>query len=184
MLIKADQSCLLVIDIQEKLMAALPDRERVIANSAWLIQIANELRLPVLASEQYPKGLGPAVAAVRRWLPEGALMEKTHFACTAEPVCWERMSAIARQQWILVGAEAHVCVLQTALGLLEAGRKVYVVADAVASRRLEIKTGRYQRSVEMKWGGKEVCRAFLAFPRAGSTPLKADVHAGAFSKAV
>ncbi len=137
MLIKADQSCLLVIDIQEKLMAALPDRERVIANSAWLIQIANELRLPVLASEQYPKGLGPAVAAVRRWLPEGALMEKTHFACTAEPVCWERMSAIARQQWILVGAEAHVCVLQTALGLLEAGRKVYVVADAVASRRLE-----------------------------------------------
>jgi nicotinamidase-related amidase len=137
MLIKADQSCLLVIDIQEKLMAALPDRERVIANSAWLIQIANELRLPVLASEQYPKGLGPAVPAVRRCLPEGAVMEKTHFACTAEPVCWERMSAIARQQWILVGAEAHVCVLQTALGLLEAGRKVYVVADAVASRRLE-----------------------------------------------
>ena len=137
MLIKADQSCLLVIDIQEKLMAALPDRERVIANSAWLIQIANELRLPVLASEQYPKGLGPTVAAVRRWLPEGAFMEKTHFACTAEPVCWERMNAIARQRWILVGAEAHVCVLQTALGLLEAGRKVYVVADAVASRRLE-----------------------------------------------
>ena len=137
MLIKADQSCLLVIDIQEKLMAALPDRERVIANSAWLIQIANELRLPLLASEQYPKGLGPIVPAVRRWLPEGAFMEKTHFACTAEPVCWERMSAIARQQWILVGAEAHVCVLQTALGLLEAGRKVYVVADAVASRRLE-----------------------------------------------
>ena len=137
MLIKADQSCLLVIDIQEKLMAALPDRERVIANSAWLIQIANELRLPILASEQYPKGLGPIVPAVRRWLPEGAFMEKTHFACTAEPVCWERMSAIARQQWILVGAEAHVCVLQTALGLLEAGRKVYVVADAVASRRLE-----------------------------------------------
>ena len=137
MLIKADQSCLLVIDIQEKLMAALPDRERVIANSAWLIQIANELQLPVLASEQYPGGLGPTVAAVRQWLPEGAFMEKTHFACTVEPVCWERMSTIARQQWILVGAEAHVCVLQTALGLLEAGRKVYVVADAVASRRLE-----------------------------------------------
>jgi len=137
MQIKADQSCLLVTDIHEKLMAALPDGERVIATSAWLIQIAQALRIPVLASEQYPKGLGPTVAAVSRWLPEGAFMEKIHFGCIAEPACRERISAINRQQWILVGAEAHVCVLQTALGLLETGREVYVVADGVASRRLE-----------------------------------------------
>ena len=137
MLIKANQSCLLVTDIQEKLMAVLPDRERVIATSAWLIQIAQALRIPVLASEQYPKGLGPTVATVRQWLPEGAFMEKIHFGCIAEPTCRERISAINRQQWILVGAEAHVCVLQTALGLLETGREVYVVADGVASRRLE-----------------------------------------------
>jgi len=137
MLIKAHQSCLLVIDIQEKLMAALPDRERVIATGVWLIQIAQELQLPVLASEQYPKGLGPIVPAVRQWLPAGASMEKIHFACTAEPACREHIEAIDRQQWILVGAEAHVCVLQTALGLLETGREVYVVADGVASRRLQ-----------------------------------------------
>ena len=135
MLIQAERSCLLVIDIQEKLMAAIPDSQRVIANSAWLIQIATRLEIPLLASEQYPRGLGHTVPAVRELLPTSAMMEKTCFSCTAEPACRQRIDSCEREQWILVGAEAHVCVLQTALGLLESGKAVYVVADCTASRR-------------------------------------------------
>ncbi len=137
MLIKANQSCLLVIDLQEKLMAAIPTSEALIANSTWLIQIATELQIPVLASEQYPQGLGPTVLAVRTLLPTTAVLEKTSFSCTAEPSCWKHMTAGGWTQSILVGAETHVCVLQTALGLLEAGREVYVVADCTAARRTQ-----------------------------------------------
>jgi nicotinamidase-related amidase len=135
MLIQAERSCLLVIDLQEKLMAAIPDSQQVIANSAWLIQIATRLEIPLLASEQYPRGLGYTVPAVRELLPESVMMEKTCFSCTAEPACRQRIDSCKREQWILVGAETHVCVLQTALGLLESGKAVYVVADGTASRR-------------------------------------------------
>jgi len=135
MLITSSRSCLLVIDIQEKLMKAIHEAATVIANSAWLIEIASTLGLPVLASEQYPKGLGPTVARLRKLLPDELIMEKTCFSCTAEPACLERIEICGRDQFILVGAEAHVCVLQTALGLLEHGKTVYVVADCTSSRR-------------------------------------------------
>lgn len=135
MLMQTERSCLLVIDLQDKLMAAIPDAERVIANSIWLVQIATRLGVPLLVSEQYPPGLGLTVPALRALVPLTAIMEKTCFSCTAEPACQSRLAASGREQWILVGAEAHVCVLQTALGLLAAGHEVYVVADATASRR-------------------------------------------------
>lgn len=173
MLIKADRSCLLIIDLQEKLMAAMPDREILLANSAWLIRLATELGIPVLASEQYPKGLGPTAPAVRELLPTTALMEKTSFSCAAEPACWKRMTAGGHAQWILAGAEAHVCVLQTALGLLEAGREVYVVADCTASRRAQdyqLALARLQAE-----GARIVSREMVAFEwlhRAGTEQFR------------
>lgn len=136
MLISPDRSCLLVIDIQEKLMKAIHDAETVIANSAWLIQIAARLGVPTLASEQYPQGLGHTLPSLRALLAEEAIMEKTSFSCFAEPRCRKRIDACGRDQFILIGAEAHVCVLQTALELLQHGRIVYVVADCTSSRRL------------------------------------------------
>jgi nicotinamidase-related amidase len=135
MLIDINRSCLLVIDIQEKLIRAVDECETVIANSAWLIKIATRLGVPLLASEQYPQGLGQTVPALRQLMPPESIMAKTHFSCTAEPACLQRISACGRQQFILIGIETHVCVLQTALGLLEQGKMAYVVADCTSSRR-------------------------------------------------
>lgn len=134
MLMKIETSCLLAVDFQERLMPAVHDADRIVANGAWLIQIAQRLNVPVLASEQYPRGLGHPVAAIRELLPAEAFMEKLHFSCAAERDCMRRIDALGRQQIVVIGAEAHVCVLQTALDLHAAGRDVYLVADAVSSR--------------------------------------------------
>ncbi|MBK8183612.1 MAG: hydrolase [Candidatus Competibacteraceae bacterium] len=134
MLMRAETSCLLVVDFQERLMPAIYQADQVVATAAWLIQIAQRLGIPILASEQYPKGLGPTVPAVRALLPADAFMEKIHFSCAAELECMRRIDMLARNQVILVGAEAHVCVLQTALGLRMTGKEIYLVADGVSSR--------------------------------------------------
>ena len=134
MIIQRERSLLLVVDIQDRLMAAIPEAPAVIANSAWMLRLAARLNVPVLASEQYPQGLGHTVAALRELLPGGAIMEKTFFSCAAEPACRARIDACGRDQILLAGAEAHVCVLQTALGLLAAGKEVYVLADCISSR--------------------------------------------------
>lgn len=135
MLIECAESCLLVVDIQERLLPAIHEGERVIENTAWLMQIAQELEVPLLVSEQYPKGLGHTVPALQSLTPQGALVEKIHFSCAASPACRERLDALDRKQVVVTGVEAHVCVLQTALGLVSAGQEVFVVADAVSSRR-------------------------------------------------
>lgn len=132
MLIEAEGSCLLGVDIQERLMAAVRDSARTIANCAWLIDVAQRLDVPVLLSEQYPKGLGHTVPELRRRVSEA--MAKTRFSCAADEGCRARIEDLGREQLIVMGAEAHVCVLQTALGLLEAGKQVFVVADCIASR--------------------------------------------------
>jgi len=134
MLITAEHSCLLVVDVQEKLINAVCEPQRVIDNTAWLLRIAARLDVPILASEQYPRGLGHTVAALQPLLPAGSIMEKAHFSCTAAPACRARIEDCGRRQFIIAGIEAHVCVLQTALGLLEMGQEAYVVADAIASR--------------------------------------------------
>lgn len=134
MLIDPKNSRLLVIDIQQRLVETIHDHQTIIANCAWLIKVAFRLDVPVLASEQYPRGLGHTVTALRNLLPDSAFMEKVCFSCTGEPVCMEQINAWQQDQVILIGIEAHVCVLQTALGLLNTGKDVYVVADCISSR--------------------------------------------------
>lgn len=161
MLIKAERSCLLVIDLQEKLMPAIHEGATVVANSVWLLQIARRLEVPVLASEQYPRGLGHTVPAVRALLPDDGCVEKTSFSAAADPVWLEHLEACGREQLLLVGAEAHVCVLQTALELLERGKAVYVVADCTSSRRpfdAELAMARLRAE-----GARVVSREMVAF---------------------
>lgn len=134
MLMRAETSCLLVVDLQERLMPAINLADQVVENSAWLIQIAQRLSVPVLASEQYPRGLGRTVTAIRELLPANAVVEKNHFSCAAELECMRRIDLLGRDQMVLVGVEAHVCVLQTALDLKMVGKEVYLVADGVSSR--------------------------------------------------
>lgn len=134
MLMRVETSCLLVVDLQERLLPAIHQADQVVTHGAWLIQIARRLGVPVLASEQYPQGLGHTVSAIRELLPAEAFMEKNHFSCAADRDCMRRIDALGRDQIIVIGTEAHVCVLQTALDLRAASKEVYLVADAVSSR--------------------------------------------------
>ena len=137
MLIRRNQSTLFVVDEQARLAPAMFSRDQAVANTAILIRAATRLGVPVLASEQYPKGLGPTVPEIAALLPAGAIAEKLHFSCASDPGIVARVAELGRKQIIVAGMEAHVCVLQTALGLKERGYPVYVVADATSSRRPE-----------------------------------------------
>jgi len=124
-------------------MPAISGGEEVVANAGRLLAAAEELGVPVLSTEQNPKGLGPTVADLTR--PEGdhpVVAKMTFDSCRAAGV----MDGLPPGHHIVVaGAEAHVCVLQTALGLLERSRRVFVVADAVGSRRPENKKAALRR---------------------------------------
>ncbi|WP_421620771.1 hydrolase [Alkalilimnicola ehrlichii] len=132
MRLKAEESALLVVDIQQQLVPEIHDHERVVDCTAWLMDVAAVLKIPVHATEQYPEGLGPTIPLLRGRLEAEHIHEKVCFGWADEP---EALSQLNEPQVVLVGTEAHVCVLQTALGLREAGREVFVVAEAVGSRR-------------------------------------------------
>ncbi len=123
---------LLVIDVQEKLMVKIPEAEAVVRNIAFLIDGARALAMPVQATEQYPKGLGPTVGELARRLPDRP--DKVAFSCCAVPAVAANFHRAARSKLVLAGIETHVCVQATALDLLAQGFRVYIPADAVASR--------------------------------------------------
>ena len=141
MLMDAARSFLLVIDVQEKLLPVMEDPDTVVCNGKILLEAAGHLSVPVLVSEQYPKGIGATVPALAAKLPANATMEKLAFSCVAEETCVARIqkagAAQNRSQAIVFGIEAHVCVLQTVIELLGEGYQVFVVADAVSSRMAE-----------------------------------------------
>jgi nicotinamidase-related amidase len=123
---------LLVIDVQEKLMVKIPAADAVVRNIAFLIDGARVLGMPVQATEQYPKGLGPTVAELAKRVPQRP--DKVAFSCCAIPEVVHGLQTAARPKVVLAGIETHVCVQQTALDLLALGFRVYIPADAVASR--------------------------------------------------
>ena len=133
----AQHSQLLVIDIQERLASAMPADvlEKVVVNNQTLLTAANELDIPVIHSEQYPKGLGNTVAAIAKHFPEGTSVTKTSFACSDAEGFNDLLVKQKRQQIIISGIESHVCVLQTALQLQQKGYAVFVVEDAICSRK-------------------------------------------------
>ncbi|MGD1878528.1 MAG: isochorismatase family protein [Kiloniellaceae bacterium] len=123
-----------MVDIQERLAPAIPEAPGVVARISALIDAARESRLPILASEQYSQGLGPTVAALRDKLAPDEIIEKIHFAAPREAAFASALQARGIRHCVVVGMEAHVCVLQSALALLDKGLAVTLVADAVASR--------------------------------------------------
>jgi nicotinamidase-related amidase len=133
-LIRRDEVVLVLIDIQDKLAAAMKKKEDVVANCLHLIELAKMLEIPVLVTEQYPRGLGPTLEELRTALALYEPFEKTAFDCCREIGFIEKVAATGRKKLLLTGMEAHICVLQTALGLLQAGYAVQVVRDAVCSR--------------------------------------------------
>jgi nicotinamidase-related amidase len=135
-LIDASRSQLLIVDFQEKLLPAIHGHEQLHANVVCLVRAAQRIGVPVAAVEEYPKGLGRTAGEVRALLPDGAIASKQRFSAVAAN-CLPLLPGSDRPQVVLAGLEAHVCLLQTALELVEEGREVYVVADAVGSRRPE-----------------------------------------------
>lgn len=130
---------LVVVDVQERLFSAMDTerREEMVRNIKILGAAARRLGLPVLATEQYPKGLGRTVLAVASVLPADSVHAKVHFSCLAEPGWPERVRALGRRQAVVCGMETHICVLQSALEMKAAGYDTFVVADASSSRREE-----------------------------------------------
>ena len=160
MLLDAGRSILLIVDVQQRLLPAIHDSPQVLANCVGLIRVAQRLQVPVVASEQYPRGLGRCVPPVRELLPSAAFIEKVFFSCAAEGTL-ERLPMYEREQWVVAGTEAHVCVLQTVLDLCAAGKEVFVVADAIGSRKpldRELALARMARN-----GAEVVSREMVAF---------------------
>jgi nicotinamidase-related amidase len=126
---------LVVVDVQEKLCRAMDEKvlERLTKNISILQEAAGELGIPIVATEQYVKGLGETICSLKERLNEPPL-EKMTFSCCGESPFPERLNALERRQVIVTGMECHVCVLQTVIELLDAGYHVHLVKDAVMSR--------------------------------------------------
>jgi nicotinamidase-related amidase len=144
-LLDADKSLLLIVDIQERLAPAMTGESEMIDRAARLMRAAGMMEIPVLVSEQYPKGLGPTVEEIAGLAPDGAIRDKLHFSCAHDPDLREAIQGANRPHVLVAGIEAHVCVLQTAIGLKAMGLEVAVAADAVASRHEGDKTQALER---------------------------------------
>ncbi|HVJ41393.1 MAG TPA: hydrolase [Dongiaceae bacterium] len=144
MLIEHARSQLVLIDVQEKLLPAMADPAAVTRQMGILLAAARAMKVPIIASEQYPAGLGPTVPEIAAQLQRDEIVTKTEFSCYANPALGSRLET-GPGQLILAGIEAHVCVLQTALDLLKADRTVFIVADAISSRHPDSKTIALQR---------------------------------------
>jgi nicotinamidase-related amidase len=140
MLLDRARSQLLVVDVQERLLPAMHDGERMVDNCAVLMQTAHRLGIPVTISEQYRKGLGATVARLDNVKGDAPVLEKMHFSCAADTGLSTRVRGLAskgRSQVVICGIEAHVCVLQSALGFADGGLNMFVAGDAVTSRKPE-----------------------------------------------
>jgi nicotinamidase-related amidase len=133
MLIEKERSCLFLIDVQEKLTPHVLDSQQLIERCHWLMRLAQRLNIPILASEQYPSGLGSTVAPLQEFLPKKCL-NKTYFSSYKQPTFADYWQGVEQDQVILAGIETHVCIMQTAIDMQMAGMKVFVVVDAVSSR--------------------------------------------------
>ena len=141
-----EKSQLVIIDMQEKLSAAMPNEviNKITKRCELLITVANELSIPQICTEQYPSGLGHTLSPMMPFLSEAKFVEKNVFACTEEPI-FLRYLIKTRPQIYLMGMEAHICVLQTALNLVNSGKDVFIIEDAVVSRNIQNKQNALNR---------------------------------------
>lgn len=134
MRIKKENTTGLVIDIQERLSPAMWEKEKFLKNCQTLIQGLNELTVPLVVTQQYTKGLGETAPEIKSVLPKFEYIEKREFSCCDEPAVNAKLAELQTKNVIICGIESHVCVLQTAIDLKEAGFNPVVVMDCVSSR--------------------------------------------------
>jgi len=179
MLMNKDDSVLLVVDMQERLLPVIHEWQRLLDQVIWLVQVAQKVGVPVLPVELYRLGLGETHAELRAALPAQDITEKIHFSCVAAGMFapdQRGLPGAERRQVVVCGIEAHVCVLQTALELREQGRAVFVVADAVASRDPSNKQLALER---LRGNGVDVVSCEMVayeWLRQGGTPLFREIN--------
>ncbi len=134
MLLNKNDSLLILVDVQEKLAPFVTDSAALIARCEWLMRFALKMQVPLIVSEQYPKGLGKTIQPLDTFSTLENHIEKVHFSCMQSKNLIEKLKQHHKKQYVLIGIETHVCVLQTAVEMKSAGHEVYVVVDAVSSR--------------------------------------------------
>jgi len=127
----------LIIDIQERLFPAMSEKEILLKNCLTLIQGLAELKIPQIVTQQYTNGLGETLEEIKAVIPNFEYVEKRDFSCCDEPIVAEKLIELNAKNIIICGIESHVCVLQTAVDLKEAGFNPIVVVDCVSSRTKE-----------------------------------------------
>ena len=134
--LEAEQCALIVVDLQEKLLPPIWEKERLVRNVQLLIRLAGILKIPALVTTQYAKGLGNTVPDIASMLPDTQPIDKLMFSCFGSDVFCSLLKRLPGQRTtvLLSGMEAHICVMQTALGALREGYLVHVASDAVSSR--------------------------------------------------
>lgn len=135
-LLNTESSMLLIIDFQEKLLPAQFNKEIILRNAISLAETCKTLNIPILVSEQYPKGLGSTVADIKEKLAENTIyFEKVNFGCCIEEGFNNVLKSFEKQQIIVCGMESHICVHQTVYDLIQHGYEVHLAQDAIGSRR-------------------------------------------------
>ncbi len=134
--LEAEQCALIVMDMQEKLLPPIWEKERLVRNVQLLIRMAGVLKIPALVTTQYAKGLGNTVPEIASLLPDSPPIDKLMFSCFGSDVFCSLLKRLPGQRTtvLLCGMETHICVMQTAMGALREGYLVHVAADAVSSR--------------------------------------------------
>jgi nicotinamidase-related amidase len=133
-MLKLDNTALLIIDMQGKLWNVMNEKEALLDNCLKLIKGFRILGVPIILTEQNPKGLGPTLPEIIQILPETKPIHKLNFSCCQNIEFMRTIEDLKRKQILVCGIEAHICVYQTGMELLSKGYEVQVVADAVSSR--------------------------------------------------
>ncbi|KAA3595967.1 MAG: hydrolase [Calditrichaeota bacterium] len=132
-----NSTALVIIDVQERLMNVIFEKEKLIQNLVKLIEGAKVLGLPIIWTEQYPKGLGETIPELKSILEEIKPIEKIHFSCCGEPNFRFELEKVSAHTLLVAGIESHVCVYQTVADLIDSSFQVEVVTDAISSRTKE-----------------------------------------------
>ena len=128
---------LLVVDVQEKLVKLVDRSTDVLHNIQKVVKGFQILKLPIIVTEQYPQGLGGTIPALKEYLdPEQQYLPKTAFSCRGDPLIRNEILKAPIENWVIIGIEAHVCILQTAIDLISTNKNVVILNDAITSRSI------------------------------------------------
>jgi len=139
MMFSADNSVLLVIDVQEKLAKHMSEKDSLYKNIQSLIHAAQYLEIPILTTEQVPDKIGKTIPEIVGLLKDSPVIEKSSFSCCGQELFVQELEALNKRQIIISGIEAHICVYQTVSDLISLGYEVQVVEDAISSRTIQNK---------------------------------------------